>query len=54
MNRCFNCGSELRWKTDIDIEEPAYGKEGIVPLWVCQECGAEHEVFVPFEKPKDL
>ena len=47
MPSCLNCGSELIWQADFNGEDYGYEEEGMVTVWDCPSCGAEHQVFVP-------
>lgn len=49
MTRCYFCGSNIHWSSDWNYDEIFGEGEGLVSLWYCSECGAEHQ----FSKRED-
>ena len=43
MNKCYFCSGELIWSSDWNYDEIHQEGEGIVSLWHCSLCGAEHQ-----------
>lgn len=53
MPRCVNCGAELHWQSDFNGDECGYEEGGVVSVWTCPECGAEHQVYIPSDFKTD-
>lgn len=53
MGRCFVCNTEVIWQNDFDAEDVGYTEPGIIQYFTCPKCGAEYEVFEPFEKEEE-
>lgn len=52
--KCFYCGGDIIWNSDIDDldENGEYGR--IISLYTCRFCGREYEVYEPSEEDKKL
>ena len=50
MPNCIICGEQLIWQNDFDWEDYGREGEGIVSVWICSKCGAEHEVYINCEQ----
>lgn len=51
-NKCFICGSEVRWNSDFDYEDLGIEGVGIVHIYSCPQCGADIEVYETITEDK--
>jgi len=45
---CYHCKSELRWESDVDLEDNSHYI--MITFLTCTDCGTEIEVWLPREK----
>lgn len=51
IKRCYNCGEKtVGWSSDGTFEEYLKEGDGIVGSYICQNCQALIEVYVPLEE----
>ena len=51
MGECFHCGCKsVIWDCDYSFEDYGYEGEGIVQMCHCENCGAEIEYRISFNK----
>lgn len=47
---CPNCNTwKLCWDSDESSDEVGFIEDGVVSFYHCTHCGAQMELFVPFE-----
>ena len=51
MYQCFHCGAmSVIWDCDYNFSDFDYDGEGIVQMCHCENCGAEIEYRISFDK----
>lgn len=54
MTGCYFCGSKLYWSSDWNYDEIHGEGEGLVSLWTCSGCGAEHQFSKRDDKEEQI
>ena len=49
MYKCFHCGGEVYWDSDLDYSDFEVDGDGIVQIYHCCDCGADIYYCIPIE-----
>ncbi len=53
-DRCINCGHEIYWSGDDDLDLIAYEDFSICSTYNCSNCGCVTEIYRPREDSKNV